>query len=57
MIAYFAELDGDDETLCLQENEIADARWFAPEEIVKPTNDIFVSIRTNGKVTIWIITK
>ena len=42
MIAYFAELDGDDETLCLQENEIADARWFSPEEVTKPTSDISV---------------
>lgn len=42
MIAYFAELDGDDETLSLQENEIADAKWFTPEEIVKPANDISV---------------
>ena len=42
VIAYFAELDGDDETLSLQENEIADAKWFTPEEIVKPTNDISV---------------
>lgn len=42
MIAYFAELDGDDETLSIQESEIADARWFTPEEIVKPANDISV---------------
>lgn len=42
MIAFFAELDGDDETLYLQENEIADARWFTLEEIVKPMNGISV---------------
>ena len=43
MIGYFAELDGeDDDTLSIQEDEIADARWFAPEEVTKPTNDASV---------------
>lgn len=42
MIGYFAELDGEDDTLFPQEDEIADARWFAPEEVIKPTNDASV---------------
>lgn len=50
LIAYFAELDGDDETLCLQESEIADARWFTPEEVTKPTNDISVFFRTGLEI-------
>ena len=39
MIGFFAELDGDDETLVLQEEEIADARWFTPEEVRRPANN------------------
>lgn len=42
MIGFFAELDGDDETLCLQESELAEAHWFTPEEVPHPANDISI---------------
>ena len=42
MIGFFAELDGDDETLCLQERELAEAHWFTPEEVPHPANDISI---------------
>lgn len=39
MIGFLAELDGEEETLLLQEEEIIEARWFAPEEIQPPVNN------------------
>jgi len=42
MIGCLAELDGDDEALRLQKEEIMEARWFAPNEINRPTNNFSV---------------
>lgn len=42
MIGFTAELDGEDETLFLQESELAEARWFTREEVPEPTS--FASI-------------
>ena len=42
MIGFTAELDGEDETLFLQESELAEARWFTREEVPAPTS--FASI-------------
>lgn len=42
MIGFFADLDGDD-TITLQEDELAEARWFSREEIPEPVSDISVS--------------
>ncbi len=33
MIGFFAELDGDDDTIVLQEDELSEAGWFTREEI------------------------
>ena len=38
MIGFTAELDGEDETLFLQESELAEARWFTREEVPEPTS-------------------
>jgi len=42
MIGYFAELDGDDETLTIQESELTEARWFTPAEVPQPKNDVSI---------------
>lgn len=42
MIGFTAELDGEDETLFLQESELAEARWFTRDEVPAPTS--FASI-------------
>ena len=39
MIGFLAQLDGDDETVRIQEDEIVEARWFTPEEITPPANN------------------
>ena len=39
MIGFLAQLDGDDETVRLQEDEIVEARWFTPDEITPPANN------------------
>ena len=33
LMGFFCELDGDDETILLEENELAEAGWYLPEEI------------------------
>ncbi|MFR6344394.1 MAG: NAD(+) diphosphatase [Christensenellales bacterium] len=38
MIGFTAELDGEDETLFLQESELAEAHWFTREEVPEPTS-------------------
>ncbi len=38
MIGFTAELDGDDETLYLQESELAEAQWFQREDVPEPTS-------------------
>lgn len=43
MIGFTAELDGDDETIVLQESELAEARWFTAEEAPRPSNDISIA--------------
>ena len=38
MIGFTAELDGEDETLFLQESELAEAHWFQREDIPEPAS-------------------
>lgn len=33
LMGFFCELDGDDETILLEENELSEAGWYLPEEI------------------------
>lgn len=42
MIGFFAELDGDD-TICLEENELATAEWFSREDIPELPSDISIA--------------
>ena len=37
MIGFFAELDGEDDTIVLQEDELSEAGWFSREEIPDET--------------------
>ena len=37
MIGFFAELDGDDDTIVLQEDELSEAGWFTREEMPDET--------------------
>ena len=37
MIGFFAELDGDDDTIVLQDDELSEAGWFTREEIPDET--------------------
>ena len=41
-LGYFCELDGDDDTITLDENELAMAEWFSREEI--PADDDGISL-------------
>ena len=41
-LGYFCELDGDDDTITLDENELATAEWFPREEI--PADDDGISL-------------
>lgn len=43
MIGFTAELDGDDDTLRIQESELAEAHWFTAEEAPRPANDISIA--------------
>ncbi len=43
MIGFTAELDGDDDTLIIQESELAEACWFAPDEVPLPSSDISIA--------------
>ena len=38
MIGFTAELDGEDETLYLQESELAEAHWVQREDIPEPAS-------------------
>lgn len=42
MIGFFVDLDGDDQ-VTLQEEEIAEARWFTREELDKDISQISLS--------------
>ena len=39
LMGYFCELDGDDETILLEENELSEAGWYLPEEIPADSRD------------------
>lgn len=48
MIGFFAELDGDDDTIVLQEDELSEAGWFTKEEI--PDETVMNSIGSELKM-------
>lgn len=48
MIGFFAELDGDDDTIVLQEDELSEAGWFTREEI--PDETVMNSIGSELKM-------
>ena len=39
LMGFFCELDGDDETILLEEDELSEAGWYLPEEIPADTVD------------------
>lgn len=43
MIGFTAELDGDMDIPTLQESELAEAKWFFPQEIMPPASDISIA--------------
>lgn len=47
MIGFFAELDGDD-TIRLEEDELAEAGWYRREEI--PDDEVFISVGSEMKM-------
>ena len=51
MIGFFAELDGDD-SVTLQEEELAEAVWFTREEIPVQMNSVSLSLDKSGGVTL-----
>lgn len=48
MIGFFAELDGDDDTITLQEDELSEAGWFSREQI--PDETVMNSIGSELKM-------
>lgn len=47
MIGFYAELDGDD-SICLQEDELAEAGWYTREEI--PDDEVLISVGSEMKM-------
>lgn len=43
MIGFTAELDGDDETITVQESEISAAKWVEAKDVPLPASDISIS--------------
>lgn len=40
LMGFFCELDGDDETITLEEDELSEAGWYSPEEVPEDEEEI-----------------
>lgn len=57
MVGFFAKLDGDDK-VTLDTNELAEARWFTPDEIDWELDDVsltyeMIRMFKEGRITAW----
>ena len=55
LMGFFCELDGDDETITLEEDELSEAGWYGPEEIPEDEEKIaltreMMTVFKNGSV-------
>ena len=55
LMGFFCELDGDDETITLEEDELSEAGWYGPEEVPEDEEKIaltqeMMTVFKNGSV-------